>query len=77
MSTPLEIEEYKAKWEYVRHTETLRARELQWYLGIVGGVLAFTFAGDESDFAISSDERWIPLAFLAVYSALVDRKSVG
>lgn len=35
------IEEYKSKWEYVRHTETIRIKFIGWYYLISGVLVAF------------------------------------
>ena len=72
MTTPLEIEEYKAKWEYVRHTEKLQAEHVQWYFGIVGGVLAFLYGGQSRAVVDMVGGPWVPLVVLALYSVLVE-----
>jgi len=72
MTTPLEIEEYKAKWEYVRHTEKLQAEHVQWYFGIVGAVLAFLYGGQSRAAVGMVGGPWVPLLILALYSVLVE-----
>lgn len=72
MTTPLEIEEYKAKWEYVRHTEKLQAEHVQWYFAIIGGVLAFLYGGQSRAVIDMVGGPWVPLVVLVLYSVLVD-----
>ena len=63
------LEEYKAKWEYLRHTEEMEDKTILWYLAVVGGVLSFTFRSSMPFDAEFGDASVIvPLLFLVVYS---------
>jgi len=35
-------EEYKSKWEYIRHTEKMRETSVQWYVMIIGFLVAIS-----------------------------------
>jgi hypothetical protein len=63
-------EEYKAKWQYVMHTETLQSKYVQWYFGVVAAVLAFTYGGGQGVSPLMGGP-WAALTVLAAYSVLV------
>lgn len=71
MATSMEIEEYKAKWEYVRHTESLQARYVEWYFGIVAAILAFIYSDRYQPLSRLVGGPPIPLVVLLLYSMLV------
>lgn len=71
MTSPIELEEYKAKWEYVRHTESLQAKNVEWYFGIVAAVLTFIYSNRYEALSDLFGGRILPLAVLVPYSLLV------
>lgn len=66
------LEEYRQKWEYVRHTEIMRYKEIMWYFIIVSAVLSYLFGYEVDKHLISQDRRWIPLVTLVIYSIFID-----
>jgi hypothetical protein len=72
--TPKEFQlvEYAEKWAYLRHIEALRLSFAQWFVLIVGGLLAFTLSGTDS---LANQtrrfERTSILGFLVIYSLLL------
>ncbi|MFH1231743.1 MAG: ion channel [Planctomycetota bacterium] len=62
-------EEYKQKWEYIRHTEEQRHKFIQWYILIVGGLIAFLFKGGPTLTLFNNiDLPHTILIFLLLYS---------
>lgn len=53
-------QEYEQKWTYIRHIEDTRYKVVQWYFGIVGAVLAFTFTGLLGDSGLASQVAGAP-----------------
>ncbi len=62
------VEVYKATWEYVRHNELLRFRFGQWYVAIVGGLLAIKVG--VSGGSLPVELEWVVFPFLVLYSVL-------
>lgn len=58
--------EYREKWKYIRHSELIRYRAVQWYIGIVGVLLGFIYG--EPTGPLPSDIRPLVLTFLVGYS---------
>jgi hypothetical protein len=64
--------EYAEKWAYLRHIEGLRLSFAQWFVLIVGGLLAFTLSGTDSlADQTRRFERTSILGFLVIYSLLL------
>jgi hypothetical protein len=64
------LEEYKNKWAYVRHTEEVQNKAIQWFILIVGAILAFLFKDINGlSNAVGNKLYIIPLLFLVLYSA--------
>ena len=61
-------EEYKAKWQYVIHTEILQMKYVEWYFGIVAAMLVFIYSKKSSDVLNLVGGVWVPLIFLVMYS---------
>lgn len=63
------LAEYSEKWAYLRHIETLRVTLSQWFVVVVGGLLAFTLREDVPlDDPGRRVDRLIILLFLIVYT---------
>lgn len=63
------VEEYNNKWGYIKHTEEMEFKLIQWYLVVAGGLLAFAFSdfGEFSD-VINNPLTALLLLFVVVYS---------
>jgi len=69
-------EEYKAKWQYVMHTESLQAKYIQWYFGVVAAVLTFIYSGKYEIAETHIGGVWVPLMVVSIYSILVNLRLV-
>ncbi len=63
-------DEYREKWAYVRHSETLQDKQLQWYFATSAIILVFIYGPDYSGISTSLGSPSIPLIVLEVYSLL-------
>ncbi|MFB0521343.1 MAG: hypothetical protein ACETWD_07950 [Desulfatiglandales bacterium] len=72
MTDELKLEEYKQKWEYVRHSEEMQNKGFQWFLIIVGAIASFVFTrvGGFAELPLN-DIYAGPFIFLALYAALL------
>ncbi len=70
--SPLVIEEYKEKRNYLRHTEDHDLKVLQWYFLVIAGSLALLFNKSDSLIAPLQKQGSIPLlTFLVLYSIFI------
>lgn len=69
----IELEEYKSKWAYIVHIESIQFKYIQWYYGIVGALLTFIFSDKFGGIEINTlhSQTFIPFLFLQVYSIFV------
>lgn len=79
MDSVSESDEYREKWQYIRHAEQIRYRSIQWYVGIVGVLLGFIYG--EPTGPLPNQIRPLVLTFLVGYSlfltiSLVARKAI-
>ena len=59
------LEEYKSKWEYIKHTEEINEKITQWYFLINGVLLAFLFNDTKSlDALVCNSKTFVVLLFL-------------
>jgi hypothetical protein len=66
------LEEYRAKWEYLRHLEQLWDSMLRWYAAIVGALAALSLGvAAGSDAVALNPLRPVVLVFAIVYSAFM------
>jgi hypothetical protein len=71
MNDSLLLEEYKSKWAYVIHTETLQMKYIQWYFTVVAAVFIFIYSDKYPANLKNISDSWIPLTFLTIYSLFV------
>lgn len=68
MAENIQAEEYRQKWEYVRHAEKMQNTAIHWYLLITGGILTFIFTKSSDAQKQYGDLAFIvPLIFLVIY----------
>lgn len=73
MNNDFLIEEYKNKWEYVRHTEEMENKSIQWFLAIVGAVISFLFKDGNGLVQTRGAALYlVPLFFLVIYSLFLN-----
>ncbi len=72
----LQQEEYKAKWQYVMHTESLQAKYIQWYFGVLAAVLTFIYNGKYEVAETHIGGIWVPLMVMSIYSVLVNLRLI-
>ncbi len=63
-------EEYKAKWQYVMHTENAQSKAVQWYFTVCAAVFMFLYTKTTEGAIPLVEERWVVLSVLFLYSLL-------
>jgi hypothetical protein len=63
------IEEYKLKWEYIRHIEDKQVEFIKWYVIVLGAIFTYLSTTIKQLNDISFNQNWIILlSFLLIYS---------
>jgi len=66
----IELQEYKEKWAYIRHTEILQDKQMQWFFVLVGVVLTFIYSTDNAKLLKAVGKQYIPILLLVGYSSV-------